>query len=153
MVRTAKEWPWSSYRATAGFTRAYSCLTTGWVLSAFARQRPRAHMLYREFVQQGKNQPSVWEYLKNQVYLGSDSFVDDMLCKLDPEQSLKGIAKLQKQSPIKPLTYFEKRYSERHVAMAKAYLSGHYTLESIGQHFGVSYATVSRAVKLFEGQM
>jgi hypothetical protein len=34
--------------------------------------------------------------------------------------------------------------------MAKAYLSGHYTLEEIGREFGVSYATVSRAVKLYE---
>lgn len=30
------------------------------------------------------------------------------------------------------------------------YLSGHYTLYEVGNGFGVSYATVSRAVKLFE---
>lgn len=36
--------------------------------------------------------------------------------------------------------------------MAQAYLSGHYTLAQIGQHFGVSYATVSRAVKQAEGR-
>jgi len=29
-------------------------------------------------------------------------------------------------------------------------LSGHYTLYEVGKSFGVSYATVSRAVKLFE---
>jgi transposase len=36
--------------------------------------------------------------------------------------------------------------------MARAYLSGHYTLEQVGTHFHVSYATVSRAVKAFESR-
>ena len=31
-----------------------------------------------------------------------------------------------------------------------AYLSGHYTLEQVGEFFGVSYATVGRAVKKME---
>ena len=34
--------------------------------------------------------------------------------------------------------------------MAKAYLSGFYTFEVVGIHFGVSYATASRAVKQLE---
>lgn len=29
MVRAAKDWPWSSYRATAGITQAHDCLRTG----------------------------------------------------------------------------------------------------------------------------
>ncbi|MBT4811658.1 MAG: addiction module toxin RelE, partial [Thiotrichales bacterium] len=35
-------------------------------------------------------------------------------------------------------------------AMAKAYLSGGYTMKEIGDHFGVHYMTVSRAVRKFE---
>ncbi len=34
--------------------------------------------------------------------------------------------------------------------MARAYLSGHYTLAEVGAVFSKSYATVSRAVKAFE---
>jgi len=34
--------------------------------------------------------------------------------------------------------------------MARAYLSGHYTLAEVGLQFSVSYATVSRAVKTYE---
>lgn len=37
--------------------------------------------------------------------------------------------------------------------MAYAYLSGHYTLVEVGPWFGVSYATVSRAVKAIESKM
>ena len=35
--------------------------------------------------------------------------------------------------------------------VAQAYWSGHYTLAQVGKYFGVSYATVSRAVKQAEG--
>lgn len=94
--------------------------------------------------------PSPWAQLKNQIYLGDDAFVEDAQCKLDPEQSLKDIPKKQKQAPVKPLDWFESHYRSRDESMALAYLSGHYTLEAVGEHFGVSYATVSRAVKWFE---
>ena len=153
MVRTAKDWQWSSYRATAGINIAHSCLTTGWLLACFSKQRNRAQQAYREFIQQGKNQPSPWENLKNQIYLGSSEFVEEMQCKLEPDHSLNDIPKKQKQAAIKPLGYYQQRYPSRNEAMAKAYLAGHYTLKQVGQHFGVSYATVSRAVKEIECDM
>ena len=33
MVRSVKDWPWSSYRATAGQVKAHALLTTDWILS------------------------------------------------------------------------------------------------------------------------
>ncbi|MBI3343674.1 MAG: transposase [Gammaproteobacteria bacterium] len=152
MVRSARDWPWSSYRATAGHEESPACLTTDWVLGGFAKTKNVAQQHYRDFVQQGKGQPSPWQKLKNQIYLGDDEFVDDMQSKLNPEQSLKDIPKKQKQSPVKPLSYFAERYKERDESMAQAYFSGHYTLEQVGEHFGVSYATVSRVVKRVEGR-
>lgn len=152
MVRNAKDWPWSSYRATAGYEESEVCLTTDWVLAGFAKSKNVAQQRYRDFVQQGKGQPSPWQKLKNQIYLGDDGFVDVMQSKLNPEQSLKDIPKKQKQSTVKPLSYFAERYKYRNESMVQAYFSGHYTLEQVGEHFGVSYATVSRAVKLAEGR-
>ncbi|VAW92020.1 FIG00759408: hypothetical protein [hydrothermal vent metagenome] len=153
MVRSAKEWRWSSYRATAGISTPHVCLTTDWVLSCFSKQCKRAMLRYRDFVQEGKNQPSPWEDLKNQIYLGSATFIEEVQCKIEPERSLKDIPKLQKQSSIKPLGYYQQRYSSRDEAMANAYWDGHYTLKGVGSHFGVSYATVSRAVKAYECEM
>ena len=144
------DWPWSSYCATAGMAEGAACLTTDWVLAGFAKTKNVAQQRYREFVQQGKGQPSPWQRLKNQIYLGDDTFVLDVQCKLDPDQSLKDIPKKQKQAPIKPLDYFANLGKTRNKSMALAYLSGHYTLEQVGSHFGVSYATVSRAVKQME---
>ena len=152
MLHTAEAWPWSSYRATAGLSGVPVYLTTDWVLGAFGENREQAQAKYREFVAAGANQPSPWEKLKNQIYLGSDAFVEETQCKMQPEQSLKDIPRLQKQGPAKPLQYYEENSADRVEAMAKAYLSGHYTLEQVGAHFGVSYATVSRAVKKVEGE-
>ena len=150
MVRSAKDWKWSSYRATAGFKENEACLTTDWILSCFSENKNEAEGRYREFVRAGKSQPSPWESLKNQIYLGTDEFVEGVQCKLNPEQSLKDIPKKQKQAPPKPIEYYKRKYSHRQESMAEAYLSGHYTLYEVGKSFGVSYATVSRAVKLFE---
>ena len=150
MVRSVRDWPWSSYRATAGLAEAEACLTTDWVLGGFAKTKRVAQQRYREFVQQGKRQSSPWQVLKNQIYLGDDDFVHDMQRKLSPEQSLKDIPKKQKSAPPKPLTYFAARFPTREEGMAQAYRSGQYTLEQVGAHFGVSYATVSRALKQFE---
>jgi REP-associated tyrosine transposase len=153
MVRTANDWQWSSYRATAGINAAHPCLTTDWLLGCFSKQRKKSQQAYRDFIQQGKNQPSPWENLKNQIYLGSSEFVEEMQCKLEPDHSLNDIPKKQKQAAIKPLGYYQQQYPSRSEAMAKAYLAGHYTLKEVGQHFGVSYATVSRAVKEIECDM
>ena len=150
LVSSAAKWPWSSYRATAGLITPHPCLTVDWVLSEFGKAKRVACERYRVFVQEGNNQRSPWESLKNQIYLGSDKFVEDMLDKLSPEQSLSDIPKRQKRRPGKPLTYYQDRYSDRTRAMAAAYLSGQYTLTEVGRQFRVSYATVSRAVKVWE---
>ena len=149
-VRSAQEWRWSSYRATAGHEESHPCLTTDTVLAGFAKTKKVAQQRYRDFVQQGKGQPSPWQHLKNQIYLGDDGFVNAMQCKLDPDQPLNDIPKKQKLPPIKPIAYFAERYKTRDKRMAQAYLSGHYTLGQVGEYFGVSYATVSRAVRRIE---
>jgi len=150
MVRHCKEWPWSSYRATAGMKVAEPWLTTDWILAGFAKTRSVAQRRYCDFVQEGKGQSSPWQKLRNQIYLGDEAFVEEMQCQLTPDQSLKDIPKKQKQAPIKPLAWYKERYAGRDECMAHAYLSGHYTLDQVGQYFDVSYATVSRAVKRME---
>jgi REP element-mobilizing transposase RayT len=150
MVISTNDWPWSSYSATAGFVSPVPALSTAWILQNFANKPYRAEVEYRQFVRNGKRQVSPRDSLKNQIYLGSDDFIDDIQHKIDPEQSLDGISKLQTAGRIKPLAYFKARYSSQREAMAYAYLSGHYTLTTVGRYFGVSYMTVSRAVKTVE---
>ncbi len=61
--------------------------------------------------------------------------------------SLKDIPTKKKRAPPKPLAYYKQQFNNRQEAMAKVYLSGHYTLNEVGVVFDDSDATVCRAVK------
>jgi hypothetical protein len=58
MVKRAPDWPWSSYRATAGLSETPDWLHTDWILSTFGQRQSQARERYRAFVSEGKNQPS-----------------------------------------------------------------------------------------------
>jgi len=118
-------------------------------LSAFGHKKGIAHQGYKQFVSGGKNQPSPWKKLVNQIYLGSDQFVENMQCKIDPEQLLDDIPKSQKLLPPKPLCFYKQKYNDDKQAMAEAYKSGHYTPNTIGNYFSVGKSTVSRARRKF----
>ncbi len=147
MVRTAKDWPWSSYRATAGFKKNEKWLMVNWLLSSFSSKKNNAFKRYRDFVSEGRNQPAPWEALKNQVYLGDDKFVDDMQCKISPDTNLSEIPSVQKRQVAKPIGFYEKKYANRDEAIVKAYASGGYSMKTIGDYFGLHYSRVSRVIK------
>jgi REP element-mobilizing transposase RayT len=65
-ARSARDWPWSSYRATAGIGEAPEFLTTDWILARFHRSRARATNLYREFVKQGRG-VDAWAELRGGI--------------------------------------------------------------------------------------
>jgi putative transposase len=153
MVRRAEDWDWSSYRETAGLCTEYPRLTTNCVLSTFGNSTPIAIRRYKKFVAEGADQPFPLTCLKNEIFLGSNEFVEETQRHLSPDQSLSDIPKSQKEPVKKPLSYYETEGNTRNESMAKAYLSGYYTLAEIGAHFGVSYVTVSRAVKCLECKM
>ena len=153
LVHTASDWPWSSYRSLAGSIEAPEWLTVDWLLGCLGNHLVAAQNHYKQFVAQGAGQPSPLKELKNQIYLGSDQFVEEMQCKLNPEQSLKDIPRPQIATVKKPLAFYILQGSSRKENMAQAYASGHYTLAEIANYFSVSTATVSRAVKLFGCKM
>ena len=143
MVRSAKDWPWGSYRATAGYAVMPTCLTSDWLLSAFGVTWSEAQEHYRQFVQAGKGQPSPWQELRNQVYLGSEAFVEKMLQHIDGDKSHGEIPVSQRRPIPKSLDEYEQAHTTRNQAIIEAYLSGGYTLKQIGDHFGLHYSTVS----------
>jgi putative transposase len=55
MVRSPAEWPWSSYRTTAGLCDPPFWLTTDGLLSAFSARRSKAVARYAAFVAEGKS--------------------------------------------------------------------------------------------------
>ena len=150
LCATPGDWPWSSYRATVGEVFAPPFLTTDWLLRAFAERREDAVAAYRRFVAEGIGATSPWLGIKNQIYLGSDPFIDRMQTLIDPRLPLRDIPRRQHQGPARPLNEYAARYSDRDQALAAAYRTGAYSMQAIAEHFGVSRMTVSRAVKNHE---
>ncbi len=152
MVRTAQDWPWSSYRATVGFSEAPRWLMVNWVLSAFGPYLSEAVKGYKLFIAEGTRQPSPWEQLKSQIYLGSDQFVSAMQAKIEADQELSEIPLSQRRPMPKPLDWYEKSGTTRDDAVKLAYASGGYSMKEIGDYFGLHYSRVSRIIAKAKGK-
>ncbi|MCX7162323.1 MAG: transposase [Rhodocyclales bacterium] len=152
MVADSRDWRWSSYRATLGEEAVPKWLETDWVLGQFAADREQAIHRYVDFVRMGVGLPSLWENLKNQIYLGGESFLSDIQPNISSENDLREVPRRQRRPLAKPLGEYVLE-GLPYQAMAKAYLSGDYSMKEIADFFGVHYATVSRAVKRFETEM
>jgi hypothetical protein len=146
MVRSAVEWPWSSYRTMVGYDPDLSTLSADGILVAFGNQRGRAIECYERFVAEGKHQPSPWSQLRNQVYLGSEQFVDEMQKRIDDADRLLEIPSAQRRPLAKPLDYYVKITASRNEAIVKAHASGGYSMKTIGEYFGLHYSRVSRII-------
>ena len=96
-------------------------------------------------------QPSVWEGLHYQVFLGSERFVERFAVGAKPLECLREVPRAQRRPLAKSLGDFEQTYPVRREAMARAFLTGVYPMQAIAEHFGVPYSTVNRAVRWLEG--
>ncbi|MEJ1370334.1 MAG: addiction module toxin RelE, partial [Candidatus Sedimenticola sp. (ex Thyasira tokunagai)] len=146
MVRSAEKWPWSSYRFTAGIEICPEWFDSNWLLSGFAKRRSTAIRRYMQFVADGVQQPSPWDFLRQQVFLGSDTFVDEVLEKAEG-RDLSEVPRIQRRGKPKSLDEYAASAANRNEAMFLAYRSGGYTLKDISDYYGVHYSTVSRLVK------
>jgi hypothetical protein len=150
MVAEAAEWPWSSYRAMAGLEPAPCWLETDWLLGQFGPNRGTAQRAYAAFVADGVGRPSVWNGLRHQVFLGSESFVKRFSEDARPLEKLREIPRMQRRPLAPSLDHFAHAHPVRGEAMARAFMTGVYTMKEIADFFGCHYATVSRAVRAYE---
>ena len=120
MVRTTADWPWSSYRAMIGEEPAPEWLETRTLLAAFGETEPEAVANYARFVAEGKGQPAPWEQLKDQVFLGSDSFVESLRRQLPKNRDLREVPQ-SKRRPPPPLPEYVRDYPRRNEAIVAAY--------------------------------
>lgn len=78
LVKRVDQWKWSSYRVTAYERGITSWLSTEWILSQFGTNSAQAQRIYRRFVAEGAGEPSPWEKLRGQIYLGNERFLKEM---------------------------------------------------------------------------
>jgi len=147
MVESAEQWSWSSYPAMVGLSGCPEWFDREWLLGNFGESNRSAVRQYMRFVADGVLQSSPWSMLKNQIYLGSDRFVEKVQSDLPSrQQKLSEIPKAQKRSMPKSIEEYLTMTSSRDEAIVAAYKSGGYTLQDIGSHFGKHYSTISRII-------
>lgn len=125
-------------------------LMTDWLLGQFGTERQQAITRYIDFIRAGVGLPTLWEKLQNQIYLGSEQFVQRMQRTITSLQALQEVPRAQRRAVAKPLDHYASLAANAFLGMALAYRSGDYTMKTIADHFGVHYTTVSRAVREYE---
>jgi putative transposase len=146
MVTAAGQWPWSSYCAVIGRTPHPAWLTVDEVLTLFGSERGAAVRRFIRFVADARSSQTLWQHLKDQIYLGDEEFVERLKRRIVSDSALDEIPLRQHRPAAAPLAHIARDYPDRARAMACAYATGSYTLKEIAEHFGVHYSTVSRAL-------
>ena len=146
MVKEAAEWDWSSYPSMIGEQERPRWLQTDWVLSQFSVKRKIAIRKYIDFIRAGVGLPSLWDNLKQQIYLGDDRFVEKMQKEIKQSGDIKEIPRAQRRPKATSLGDYL-AYEDSRQGMVVAYKTGDYTMKEIADVFGIHYSTVSRTVK------
>ena len=146
LVRRLEQWKWSSYQATAGREPAPPYLTVNWILGQFGGRLRAAQRAYQKFVAEGHQDPSPWDKLRGQIYLGDDDFI----AKHQPDRVINEVPRQQTQAYRPSLRQLFARPSHRERSVLKAYRQYGYRLREIAEHLEVHYATVSRHLRRAE---
>lgn len=150
-VSRPREWRWSSYRATAGFTAPPKALTTVEILDYFGKRKATAQEKYRRYVQEGIAQNSIWENLEAQSLLGVEGFAEALRPHVSGKVKMKEIPKGQRlmgrPSLDKLFQKTEASKASRDRAIAEAVSKYGYGQIEVARYLKLHYATISRLVK------
>jgi len=149
MVRSVRDWPWSSYPATVGEQQPPAFLTVEQILIQFDPDRKRATYAYRQFVRQGQG-VDVWDKLQAGLLLGSDRFVDRLRPllndkPLDPEY--RKCERFATRPSLQQLFVDVTDRTTRDEQIYQAVRVHHYTLKEVGGLVGLRYSTISVIAK------
>ena len=146
MVDQPSEWPWSSYRATAGLEPAPAWLSVASMLAQFSKRRKKAIEAYQKFVLAGIGAESIWDNLKAQVFLGDEAFIKRVLAISEVTDDIN-IPRLHRRPPAPTLEEIERRYESRNEGIYAAWATGEYSYSQIAAHYGLYYTTVGGIVR------
>jgi putative transposase len=143
LCANAGDWEWSSYRAVMGKAPAEDWLAVADTLAIFGSAPGPARRAYARFVAEGASRDDLMDEVTTQVFLGDEAFVAKAMKQA--KGAMREVPKRQRAR--KSLLAYEREATERNAAIRAAYASGAYSLQAIGDHFGLHYATISRLVR------
>jgi putative transposase len=149
MVRSVRDWRWSSYRATAGQVEPPDFLATDWLLSQFVKDPSQAAHAYRRFVRQGKG-IDVWEDVTAGVLMGGEAFVQSLkplLKDLVENREIRREERLATRPALAELFAGVTDKATRNERIHAAIRECQYKLQEVGDHLGLCYSTISVITK------
>jgi len=150
-VGQARQWKWSSYRATAGLSKARRGLTVEEILGYFGQRRQAAQERYREYVREGVNEASIWEGLEAQSLLGVEGFAQALVGHVTGRTKDKEIPKGQRligrPSLEKLFGRDGKKKTIRDRMIGEAVKKHGYSQMEVARHLKLHYSTISRLIK------
>ena len=149
MARSARDWRWSSYRATAGQVPAPSFLTIAWILAQFGDTPSRATAAYRRFVQQGKG-VGIWDELQRGSLLGTEEFVDQIAPLLNEQTGdteFNRSTRLMGRPTLARIFSAVHNKEARNECIHQAMRIHEYTLKEVADFTGLHYSTISVIAK------
>lgn len=146
IVDAPAEWPWSSYRSTAGMEMEPEHLTTGWVLSQFGEDVGTARVRYVEFVNDGSSRKALGEVASG-IVLGGSDFVSQSMLLAHGEGDITEIPREQRYVGRPKLSELMCGAGGRFEKWLRAVEYG-YTQKEVAKQCNVHYSYVSRMLKL-----
>lgn len=146
LVNYVGAWDWSSFGATVGHRPAPEWLSTQVLLERFGGSRLVAIPRFLAYLDEGVRRPAAVPLQSFRACLGDSRFIAGLLQHAAaPRDVSPEVPKLQRLIPS-TLAAFASAHRDPKTAMRAAWATGDYSLKEIAAHFGVHYATVSRAV-------
>ncbi|MCJ7663572.1 MAG: hypothetical protein MUO24_04960 [Desulfobacterales bacterium] len=146
MVSSPQQWPWSSYRATAGLQKEGEFLHRGWILDAFSSSRVRARRLYRAFAQEGIKEESPLRGARGGFIVGGEQFITQVRGLLE-EVSDKEVVRNQRYAARPSLEQIFAG-TGRDAGISEAVHKWGYKLKEIGGFLGIHYSRVSKIASI-----
>ena len=150
-VSHARQWKWSSYRATAGLSEVRRGLTVEEILGYFGQQRRAAQEKYREYVREGVNEASIWDGLEAQSLLGVEGFAQALVGHVTGKTKDKEIPKGQRLIGRASLEKLFERNGEKKAIrdrmIGDAVKKHGYSQMEVARHLKLHYSTISRLIK------
>jgi putative transposase len=151
-VSNPMQWQWSSYQATAGMVEPHQCLTREWILLQFGSVMQAAEQGYRDFVNEGIDQESIWRKVKAQSILGREDFPEDLVDYIKGHKDIVDIPRTQRYLARPGL---ENLFTDdvlqdilkRDEAIVNAVHQHGYRQKEVADHLGMHFSSISRIMR------
>ena len=145
MVRSVRDWPWSSYLATSGQAQVPEFLEVDWILSQFDASRDQAVQVCRRFVRHGRG-VDVWDDLRAGSLLGGSDFVDKMrprLLEMPLDQNVLRRERDAARPSLVEIFLDMAGKADRNTRIHDAVRTHHYKLQEVADQLGLHFSTIS----------